>query len=304
MYSVKCGSEEIRGAVQDALEAGYRHIDVAYSYGNEYDIGCELQRSFARGLCSREEVFVTTKLPHFAMKECLVRDYLHKSLVNLQLGYVDLYLIEFPVGVNRDPATQQETLDLEVCHRAIWKQMEEQVYTGYTKAIGLSNFNARQIENILRCARILPSNAQMEMHLYCQQKELVQFCKCRNITVTAYAPLGSPAVYTSLQSNVDPWGTVLMPLTDPRVMEIARKKNVTCSQILLRYLLQMGVAAIPKSSGTCRIRNNAKIFHFNLDDCDMYVLNALDRGESGRIFDAKVWTGLDSHPEFPFHREE
>nr|CAI5830155.1 unnamed protein product [Callosobruchus analis] len=182
-----------------------------------------------------------------------------KSLDNLRLNYVDLYLVHFPIGTN-----QMILFPLQ--------KMEEQVDAGRTKAIGLSNFNQRQIERILKSARIKPACLQIEIHVAMQQKELVDFCHKHGIVVVAYSPLGSPNM-----------------IQNPVVKQIAEKHKKSTGQVMLRFLIQRDIVPIPKSVNPARIKQNFEVFDFKLDDEDMKKLGDLDIGESARVCDFKFF---------------
>ncbi|XP_063224317.1 aldo-keto reductase family 1 member A1-like [Bacillus rossius redtenbacheri] len=296
-------SEVVGAAVDSALEAGYRHIDTAYVYRNEAAIGQALNKWLDSGRLKREELFVVTKLPGTGNRAESVEGYLKKSLEALQLSYVDLYLIHSAVGkIGKDDAPPSEqTLDMNTDHISLWKAMEAQVDAGRARSIGLSNFNARQIKRIVRAARIPPANLQVELHVYFQQRELVAFCKALDVTVCAYAPLGSPGFQERHTIRDRDREAALSPLTDPVVVEVARRHGRTPAQVLLRHVLQRGVVAIPKSTNPGRIRENFQVFDFELDDEDVEKLDALDRGSKARMFGGKMLKGNAIHPEFPFH---
>lgn len=145
-------------------------------------------------------MFIVTKLPSFGNHPETVSKYLKLSLEALQLSYVDVYLVHSPVGFIDDGAhklplsERKSQVDPSTDHIAIWKEMEKQAEAGRTRAIGISNFNIRQIQRILHNAKIPPANLQVELHVYHQQNELVEFCRKNGIVVTAYAPLGSPGL--------------------------------------------------------------------------------------------------------------
>nr|CAI5830162.1 unnamed protein product [Callosobruchus analis] len=199
-----------------------------------------------------------------------------KSLDNLRLNYVDLYLVHFPIGTNyvegyvSTPASQLRLENTD--HVELWKKMEEQVDAGRTKAIGLSNFNQRQIERILKSARIKPACLQIEIHVAMQQKELVDFCHKHGIVVVAYSPLGSPGYNNFLKT-----------------VEIAEKHKKSTGQVMLRFLIQRDIVPIPKSVNPARIKQNFEVFDFKLDDEDMKKLGDLDIGESARVCDFKFF---------------
>lgn len=186
------GDGEFEKPVNQALEYGYRHIDTAHVYENEDKIGKVLKEWLSTGKVKRDELFITTKLPPVGMRPEKVEYYMKKSLENLQLDYVDLYLIHVPTGMNLEESTGKREIDPKSDFIAVWKKMEEQVDQKRTKYIGLSNFNEQQIDRVLKSCRIKPVNLQIEIHAYLQQDNLVNYCKQNNITVVAYCPLGNP----------------------------------------------------------------------------------------------------------------
>lgn len=301
--------EDVGGAVDVALAAGYRHIDTAYAYGNEKEIGDALKQWFDSGRLKREDVYIVTKLPMMGNRQSDVEKYLRASLSALQLEYVDLYLVHLPVGLQdveqgkypRGP-DGKALLDKDTDHVSIWKAMEDQVDLGRARAIGLSNFNARQIRRVWRMARIRPANLQVEMHAYLQQRELRAFCRALDISVCAWGPLGTPHIYSFVEKQ---GGDVTkMPvydlLGDPVVERIAQRHGRTSAQVLVRFLMQLGVAVIPKSVRPARIQQNFKVFDFELSPEDMEALEALDKGRKGRLGSEQCFPGIEDHPEFPW----
>lgn len=299
--------QQIETAINAAIDVGYRHIDTAFVYMNESAIGKALKKLFENGKVRREDLFIVTKLPNIANDAKYVEEYLKRSLVALQLDYVDLYLIHHPVGlVHGDDLLPRDAngkvkLDLNTDHVSIWKAMEAQVDAGRTKSIGLSNFNIRQIERILKSSRIPPTNIQVELHIYYQQKELRDYCKKNDITICAYAPLGSPNLvqFTEVLGGDSKSIPKLSPLLDPVVLRIAEAHEKTPAQILLRHLLQLGLAVIPKSSNPQRIQQNFEVFDFQLTENEMSELNAQDKGTNGKLFTSSILNGIEDHPEFP-----
>ncbi|CAH1390864.1 unnamed protein product [Nezara viridula] len=306
--------EEIEIAVNAAIDAGYRHIDTAHVYANESAIGAALKKIFDSGKITREELFIVTKLPFSGNRAEDVEPFIKKSLEELQLDYVDLYLIHFPAGLvnkgfdNLFPTDEkgQLLMDKSTNILELWKGMEAQVDAGRTKSIGISNFNQSQTKRILDNCRIPPANIQVELHVYLQQKELVSFCKKNGVTVCAYAPIGSPGHKNLLEKQgFSTEGLkVISPLEDPVIKEIAKKYNKQPSQVLLRYLIEYGVAVIPKSINPERIKQNFDIFDFELTKEEFEKISGLDRGEDGRMFGGRKVIGsinsFESHPEFPF----
>lgn len=193
-------NEEVERAVTQALEIGYRHIDTATAYVNEKAIGNVLAEWLSSGKLNREDIFICTKLPPIANRERDVLRYLKQSLSDLQLDYVDLYLVHTPFAVpeTTGPFLTDESgnciVDTESKLEDVWRKMEELVDLGLTKSIGVSNFNQSQIQRILSGCRIRPSMLQIELHIYLQQHDLVEFCQNEGLAVTAYSPLGSKGI--------------------------------------------------------------------------------------------------------------
>ncbi|KAK9875409.1 hypothetical protein WA026_007803 [Henosepilachna vigintioctopunctata] len=320
---------ELETALDFALKAGYRYIDTAYYYQNEKVIGKVLNEWITQGKLRREDLFIVTKLPPFGNYPEGVVKYLKQSLKNLQVNYVDLYLINIPFGIKDVETVPHPALtggpvewDLKTDHLSIWKEMEKQMNSGLTKSIGLSNFNKAQIEMVLQHCSIKPSCLQIELHAYLQQNELVDFCKKNDIIVMAYSPLGSRSVTSGnakqgLRKTNKPLDEVLrifnmlclskylifrvdLPdvLSNPMIQKIAKKHSKTEAQIVLRFDVQRGVIPIPKSSNEGRMKENIDIFDFELDEEDLTDLKLLDDGT--RFLDFKDAEGIEDLPEYPF----
>ncbi|XP_064277402.1 aldo-keto reductase family 1 member B1-like isoform X2 [Passer domesticus] len=233
-------------AVRFAIDVGYRHLDCAYMYQNESDIGDALRRQMEQGVVRREELFIVSKLWSTFHERSLVKEVCQKTLAALQLDYLDLYLMHCPMG---------------------FKAMEELVDVGMVKAIGVSNFNQKQINQLLGKPglRHKPVNNQIESHPYLPQEELIKFCQSKGISVTAYCPLGAPNWPGSKPDHIS-------LLDDPRVKEIALKHNKTPAQVLIRLQIQRNVSVIPKSVTPQRIEENFKVFDFELTGEEMETL--------------------------------
>lgn len=284
---------EVVAAVKDAIDVGYTHFDCAFVYGNEEQVGEALSAKIKEGVVKRGDLFITSKLWCTAHKKELVVDALKKTLSNLQLTYLDLYLVHWPMGFKEGDDlfpvdANGKILPSESYFTETWKGMEECVKQGLARSIGISNFNIKQIEDVLSVAEIKPANNQVECHPYLNQKELIDFCKEKDITITAYSPLGSPD-----RPSATPNDPVL--LEDPTIKDLAKKYDKTPAQILIRYQIQRGIPVIPKSVTKSRIESNFKVFDFTISDDDMTKLNSLNRNYRMVNFDM-----CDQHKDYPF----
>ncbi|XP_060535172.1 aldose reductase-related protein 2-like isoform X2 [Cylas formicarius] len=276
-------AELMEETLNTALEAGYRHIDTATAYENEHLIGPVLQKWFSSGKLNREDIFITTKLPNYKLQPEKVEEQLKASLARLQINYVDLYLIHFPVA-RMEASPYEPSPLLPTDHVAIWKKMEEQVEMGRAKAIGVSNFTQNQIEKLINNSTIKPACLQSEIHLYLQQEPLVRFCHSNGLAVTAYSPLGHPGIGDWFKQNGIEKEFLPDELNDPTVQLIAKKHNVTSAQILLKFQIQRNIVVVPYTSKPSRVKTNFDLFSFSLDAADIKALIDSDKGERARIF--------------------
>ncbi|XP_012864705.1 PREDICTED: aldo-keto reductase family 1 member C3-like isoform X4 [Dipodomys ordii] len=296
----KVPMSEALKATKLAIDAGFRHIDSAYLYQVEEEVGLAIRSKIADGTVKREDMFYTTKLwPTFSRPE-LVRLSLELSLKKLQLDYVDLFIIHFPMPlqpgdqvVPRDENGKLlfETVDL--CDT--WEAMEKCKDAGLAKSIGVSNFNRRQLEMILNMPGLKhrPVCNQVECHPYLNQSKLLEFCKARDIVMVAYAALGSNTDKEWVNKN----NPVL--LEDPVLNSIAQKHRRTPAQVALRYQLQRGLLVLAKSFNEKRMQENFQVFDFQLTPEDMQTLDGLNRNI--RYFEDSEFS---PHPNYPFSDEE
>jgi len=291
---------EVKAAVVAALQLGYRHIDCAMCYQNEPEVGEALAECFSSGVVKREDVFITSKLWNTFHSQAKVVPALKKTLKDLQLDYLDMYLIHWPHGFKEDmdtlfPQDGEEWLFSDVDYVDTWKGLEEAVALGLTKGIGVSNFNKDQMERIAAIATIPIANLQVECTPHLPQNKLTAYCRSKNIAVTAYCPLGAPGTQAD-RPGAKPGDYVLME--NPVVVEIAKARNKTPAQILIAFQIHRGIICIPKSVTKSRIESNSKVFDFELSKEEIAKLEGLDNGE--RIC-GLPW--LSHHPHFPFNTE-
>jgi len=261
---------EVAQAVQHALKTGYRHIDGAFAYKNEDEVGEGIRASGV----PRNEIFLTTKL--WCTDHRRVPEALDRSLKNLGVDYLDLWLMHWPVALNpngNDPFFPKKPdgsrdLDTERPFVDTWRDMEKALETGKVKAIGVSNFDIHNLEILLKDSKVVPAVNQVELHPYLPQVDLVKYCKEKNILLTAYSPLGSS-------------GTPL--LQEKKIIELAEKYHATPSQICVSYQVARGVVAVPKSVTPSRITENFKVVNLKPEDVEAITSIASEPGKGKRI---------------------
>lgn len=228
-----------------ALKKGYRLFDTAAQYKNENEVGTAIKEY---GI-PREEVYITTKLWTDDVRANNVENALKKSLKNLSVDYVDLYLIHWPAeGFEKS-----------------WLEMEKLYKQGLIRAIGVSNFNIAHFETLNKAgATVIPAVNQIEIHPLFQNKETVDYCKSKGIICQAWSPLGGPQTNDRENSTIK---------------EIARHHNKTTSQIILKWHLQTGKTVIPRSANQTRIIENLDIFNFSLSDKELQAISKLDKNQ-------------------------
>ncbi|XP_065092333.1 1,5-anhydro-D-fructose reductase-like [Ochlerotatus camptorhynchus] len=295
------GEEGVK-SIKQAIDIGYRHIDTAYRYGNECEVGQAVNEKIREGFVAREDLFITTKLWNSFHAPQHVAEAFKRSMEKLNLDYVDLYLMHMPMGLGFRGFQEQDLIaydssgkvicsDVDFCDT--WKAMEELVHSGKVRSIGVSNFNSEQLQRLLSSASIKPATNQVECNPGFTQKRLIQFCRHLGITVTAFSPMGR---VDRCDSSSRVTADVLL---HPNVTAIGAKYGKTTAQIVLRYLIEIGTIPIPKPSNRAETLQNIDIFDFRLTPDEVALMDQFDDGK--RAVPLKYYS---HHRDYPFGREE
>jgi diketogulonate reductase-like aldo/keto reductase len=294
--------------VHRAVAAGYRHFDCACDYGNETQVGAGLASALQAGLCRRDDLWITSKLWNTYHARHHVRQAAERSLRDLQLDVLDLYLIHFPIatafvpfevryppGWFFDPdAPEPKMHPAKVPLSETWSAMEDLVRAGLVRNIGVCNFNIALLRDLLSYATLPPAVLQVELHPYLAQPKLLRFCREEGIVVTGFSPLGA-ASYHGI-GMAEPHESVL---AEPVVQDIAARLGRTPAQVVLRWGVQRGTAVVPMTSNPARLSENLSLFDFELTPDDMAALSALDRHR--RFNDPGVFCERAFHAFFPIY---
>ena len=233
--------EETAKIIKNALNLGYKMIDTASFYNNEVGIGNGIKES---GI-DRKDIFIVTKLWNDDHGYDKTIEAFNKSLNNLQVDYIDLYLIHWPNKLNAET----------------WRAFEHLYETGKVKAIGVCNFKVEHLEELKKTAKIMPMVNQVEIHPFSTKNNIINYCKDNNIKVVAWSPISRGRV-----------------LSNDLMIDLSQKYKKSIVQIVLRWHMQKGVIPIPKSSNENRIKENIDIFDFEISSEDMKAIDSLDEG--------------------------
>lgn len=282
----KSGTGEVYEAVRTAIRNGYRHIDCAAIYGNEAEIGEALQDAMTEDGAERSDLFITSKLWNDSHRRDEVEPALHKTLSDLQLDYLDLYLIHWPVAIKKTAGFPRKADDYippsEAPIEDTWRGMEECRELGLTRHVGVSNFGINRLNQLIRSCEIVPEMEQVELHPYLRQKQLLSFCREHDMLLTAYSPLGSSDRSAAMKRENEP-----NLLSDEVINTIARETGYSPAQVILAWSIIRGTAVIPKSVNKDRQQENLAAADLALSESQMDRLNALNRDY--RFIDGSLW---------------
>jgi alcohol dehydrogenase (NADP+) len=273
-------------AVREALRIGYRHIDCAPIYLNQAEIGQALTEALEDGQVRRDELWITSKLWSSDHARGAVVPALERTLAELRLDYLDLFLIHWPVAFRAGVGFPETPADFiapeDAPLTATWAGMEEAVDKGLARHIGVSNFSAANIAELLSRASIAPAVNQVECHPYLAQRDLRAYCRDHGIVLTAYSPLGSGDRADALKRPHEP-----RLLDDRMILTVAEKHDISAAQVLIAWAIQRDTSVIPKSSDPERLRQNFAAAAIELEEEDMALVDGLDRGY--RFIDGSFW---------------
>lgn len=282
----KIPKEACADAAYEAIKAGYRAIDEAADYGNEKEVGQGIARALKEGIVQREDLFVTSKLWNTYHRKEHVRAACMRSLQDIGLEYLDLYLIHFPISLKfvpfetryppewvYDPSSDKPCMvEDPVPMQETWQAMEALVSEGLVRRIGLCNVGVTMLRDILSYAKIPPSVLQVELHPYNTQQKLLRFCREKGIAVTGFSNLGASSyVELGMSTQQD------FCLDEPVVRRIADAHSRTPAQVVLRWAVQRGTAIVPKTTKPDRLRENIALFDFSLTPEEMKSIDDLNK---------------------------
>jgi D-xylose reductase len=297
----------VAGLIEEAVRVGYRHLDSACDYGNEAEASVGIGRVLAGG-CRRDDLWITSKLWNTFHAPEHVRPACERSLRDLGLDHLDLYLMHFPIALAYvppetryppgwffDPAAAEPCMHpVRVPLADTWGAMERLVEAGLVRHIGVCNFGVALLRDLIASARLPPAVLQVELHPLLAQEKLLRFCRAEGIAVTAFSPFGAPSyVPLGMATEADSL------FAHPVIVEIAAAVGRTPAQVLLRWGLERGTAVIPKTSRPARLAENVALFDFTLSAEQMAAIAGLDEGR--RFNDPGVFCERAFNTFFPIY---
>ena len=294
--------------VHAAIEAGYRHLDSAADYGNEKEAGEGIKSALAAGLCQREDLWVTSKLWNTYHRPEHVRAACEKTLSDLGLDYLDLYLIHFPIALKFvdfdvryppewffDPGAEAPRMEIDpVPLHQTWAAMEDLKASGLVKHIGVCNYNSALLHDLMAYAKQKPEVLQVEAHPYLTQERLIKLAQDYGMTVTAFSPLGALS-YVSLDMATENESVLEMEAVKAAAVRLGK----TPAQVVLRWGVQRGTAIIPKTARRGRLKENLALFDFELNAEEMQAISALNRNR--RFNDPAVFCEAAFNTFYPIY---
>ncbi|GMN21851.1 hypothetical protein TIFTF001_040123 [Ficus carica] len=267
-YPFGASAHSVKDVILDAIKIGYRHFDSAALYQSEKPLGEAVKEALSLGLIkSRDELFITSKLWCSDAHRHCVLPALQKSLKSMELEYVDLYLVHWPVSVKPGEyellVKKKDLVPIDI--KAVWEAMEECYKLGLAKSIGVSNFTCKKLQALLATSKIPPAVNQVEMNPLWQQKKLRELCREKDIIITAYSPLGAKGTLWGKNWVMDCEG----------LQQIANQKNKTVAQICLRWVYEHGVSLLVKSFNKERMKENLDIFDWKLSSEESRMISEI-----------------------------
>jgi len=304
----KIDSQQTAQVVCNAIEIGYRHLDSAADYGNELEVGAGIAQALTKGLCAREDLWITSKLWNTYHSPEHVEAACRKTLQDLGVEYLDLYLIHFPISLQFvdfetryppewffDPSAAQPKMQIDpVPLSDTWKAMEALQKKGLVKNIGICNYNSGLLHDLMAYAEIKPAMLQIESHPYLTQESLIRAAQAYSIAVTAFSPLGALS-YVSLDMASENESV----LQQQAVIAAAQRLQRSPAQIVLRWGIQRNTAVIPKTINPDRLKENLALFDFELSDEEMAAISALNQNR--RFNDPGVFCDLAFNTFYPIY---
>ena len=294
-YGTWQNTKDLDILIKEAINVGYRHIDTAVVYRNEDQVGKGVKDSLKQGNVKREDLFIVTKVWNNEKSD--VAKSLNASLQRLELDYVDLLLIHWPIG---EWIKEKQTFKQVPLHKT-WKDLESLVKAGKTRAIGVSNFNVQLLLDLLSYAEVKPACNQVEVHPYLTQEDLIGFCKKNGIEIVAYCPLGGnvpgkPGILSQYNNTIFIEFSVKTLVEEPIIKELAKKHGKTPAQIILNWHLSRGYTIIPKTATQSRLKENFESSSFELTGDELKKISSLNRDV--RVADPREWEAFGNTPVF------